>query len=193
MNPTTYLLLALLLLTFSYWVFRRVVKRAYQTRGRLGPVASLLQLFVFVAYFGFAFLYNPGEWFWFWRPSGGATPALQLAGLLLICLGFLVAFGTMGWFGMRKAFGLEAEGLTTTGPYSVSRNPQIIGGYLLVLGSIIQWPSLYALGWGLIYVLIAHWMITTEEEHLAQIFGAEYAAYCKKVPRTIIPKKTINN
>jgi len=32
-------------------------------------------------------------------------------------------------------------------------------------------------------------MATTEEEHLAQVFGEEYQQYCAKVPRYVgIPK-----
>lgn len=187
MNPALYFLLALLLIAYAYWVFRRTVRRDYLVHGRLNSFTSLLQLLVFAAYFGFPLLYLPPEWIWFWRPSGGATPALQLSGLVLICLGFLVAFGTMGWFGMRKAFGLAAKNLTTAGAYKISRNPQIIGGYLLVMGTFVQWPSFYALGWGFMYALIAHWMVITEEEHLTQLFGAEYTDYCSEVPRYIIP------
>lgn len=189
MNPGIYLLLALLFLAFAYWVFRRVVRRDYQNRGQLSSFASLMQFLVFVAYFAFPFLFNPPEWPWFWLPTGGSTRVLQITGLALICLGFLIAFGTMGWFGIRKAFGLQAEGLTMNGPYKYSRNPQIIGGTFLVLGTFIQWPSIYALGWALMYILIAHWMVRTEEEYLLQLFGEEYMQYCSKVPRYIIPIK----
>jgi protein-S-isoprenylcysteine O-methyltransferase Ste14 len=33
------------------------------------------------------------------------------------------------------------------------------------------------------YVLISHWMVITEEEHLLQVFGEEYESYCSEVPR----------
>ena len=89
----------------------------------------------------------------------------------------------MAWFGRGKAFGLKIEGITSQGPYKVSRNPQILGGYLLVIGTAVQRPSLYALGWVLMYALIAHWMIITEEEHLSRQFGEEYQRYCSEVPR----------
>jgi protein-S-isoprenylcysteine O-methyltransferase Ste14 len=112
-----------------------------------------------------------------------ATRAYQLIGLILIGLGFIVAFGTMAWFGIGKAFGLKVEGITRQGPYKISRNPQILGGYLLVIGTAVQRPSLYALGWLLMYALIAHWMIITEEEHLSRLFGEEYQRYCSQVPR----------
>ena len=112
--------------------------------------------------------------------SMGATRR-QVLGLML------VAFGTMGWFGVRKALGLTPEGLTRRGPYSVSRNPQILGGYLLVIGTSLQWPSIYSLGWVLMYAIIGHWMVMTEEEHLRRVFGEAFERYCSKVPRYLGP------
>jgi len=56
-------------------------------------------------------------------------------------------------------------------------------------GVVLQWPSLQAVVWLALYGLISHWMATTEEEHLAQVFGEEYQQYCAKVPRYVgIPK-----
>jgi protein-S-isoprenylcysteine O-methyltransferase Ste14 len=104
-------------------------------------------------------------------------------GLVIIILGFLVAFGTMAWFGIRRAFGLEAKGLIITGPYRFTRNPQILGGYLLVIGVTVQWPSWFAIIWIVLYGVIGHWMVLTEEEHLRTILGEEYMRYCQKVPR----------
>jgi protein-S-isoprenylcysteine O-methyltransferase Ste14 len=183
MNMAAYLILAPLLLLLAYLVFRRIVRRDYKGRGRLSPVSSLLQLLVFLGYFCLPYLYNPPGWELFWRPGASTDPALYVIGLLLICLGFLVAFGTMFWFGMARAFGVRVDGITKAGPYKVSRNPQVLGGYLLVLGVFVQWPSLYALGWLFMYALIMHWMIVSEEEHLLRAFGAEYEAYCLETPR----------
>jgi protein-S-isoprenylcysteine O-methyltransferase Ste14 len=103
--------------------------------------------------------------------------------LILICLGFLVAFGTMAWFGIQRAFGIHIEGLRKSGPYKVSRNPQILGGYLLVFGISLQWPSLFMIGWICMYTIIMQWMVLTEEEHLRNIFGDEYHQYCQETPR----------
>lgn len=189
MNLATYLLLAFLLLLFAYFVFRRIVQRDYLERGKLSPFASILQLLVFCGFFFFPYLFNPPEWIWFWRLSGSWTRYGQLIGFVIVCLGFLVAFGTMAWFGVGKAFGLNVSELTKQGPYKISRNPQILGGYLLVIGTAIQWLSLYSLGWVLLYAIIGHWMILTEEEHLLRTFGEEYERYCLEVPRYLIGPK----
>jgi protein-S-isoprenylcysteine O-methyltransferase Ste14 len=167
-------------------VLRHGVRKEYQEHGRLRTAVSLLQLLIFVAYFGFLAFFNPQSWAWFWQYNGQTPAVLFYGGLILICLGFIIAFGTMAWFGIGKAFGLRAEGLTKTGPYQFSRNPQIIGGYFLVVGTFMQWPSWYAAGWVLIWVLIARWMIASEEEHLRRVFGDEYVGYCSEVPRYVI-------
>jgi len=108
---------------------------------------------------------------------------------LLVCIGIIGSFGTMAWFGIKRAFGMSVDGLKKAGPYKISRNPQILGGYLLVIGTSLQWPSLYMFGWILMYAIIAHWMILSEESHLLQIFGEEYKVFCSEVPRYLLPKK----
>lgn len=183
MRTTLYLILGSFLILFAFIVFRRIVRRDYRLNGQLTVLASSLQLLVFVGYFSFPYLFNPPRWSWFWLLDGPTNPFFQIAGLTLVCLGFLAAFGTMAWFGMRKAFGMSVSGLVQGGPYRITRNPQILGGYLLVLGTALQWPSLYSIGWIILYGIITHWMVLTEEEHLATIFGDEYEQYCGEVPR----------
>lgn len=183
------LVFAILMLVFAHIVFRKIVRRDYLERGKLSAFASILQLLVFCVFFSFPYLFNPPEWPYFWRLDSSGTRYGQWIGLVIICLGFLVAFGTMAWFGIGKAFGLNVSGLTKQGPYKISRNPQILGGYLLVIGTAIQWLSLFSLGWVLLYAIIGHWMIVTEEEYLLQVFGEDYERYCSDVPRYLIGPK----
>ena len=86
---------------------------------------------------------------------------------------------------MRKVahYWLEVDAMIQTGLYRLSRNPQIVGGSLLVIGSAVQWPSWYALGWVILYGAITHMMVLTEEEHLSAVHGEAYARYCERVPR----------
>jgi protein-S-isoprenylcysteine O-methyltransferase Ste14 len=49
-------------------------------------------------------------------------------------------------------------------------------------------PSLFNLGWVLIWAVIGHWMVTNEEIHLLDIFGDEFKAYCDKTPRYLIKR-----
>jgi protein-S-isoprenylcysteine O-methyltransferase Ste14 len=174
MKPLLVACVALILLLFAFVVFRLVVRKAYRSRGKLDLLSSGLQLLVFLCYFCFPYTFAPPAWPWFWRIEGSAPAWLQIIGFVLISLGFMIAFGTMAWFGLGRAFGREVDGLICQGPYNISRNPQVLGGYLLVVGTAFQWPSLYSLGWVLMHALIMHWMVSTEEEHLACIFGQTY-------------------
>lgn len=180
---TIYLSSALLLLVCAFVVFRRVVRNDYMRKGSLSMVASGLELLVFAGLMGFPYLYSPPDWPWFWKLSSSSGFLLGITGFFLIVLGFALAFGTMGWFGLGRAFGRETAGLTREGPYRFTRNPQILGGYLLVIGVAVQRPSWAALGWVLLYAIVGHMMIITEEEHLRSKFGDAYASYCRQVPR----------
>jgi protein-S-isoprenylcysteine O-methyltransferase Ste14 len=178
-----YLASALLLILAAFLVFRVLVQRDYQRHGRLTPLSSALELLVWALFMGFPYLYNPPEWVWFWRRGVPVGPLLRSAGIICITAGLLSAFGTMFWFGLRRAFGLDVNQLVQSGPYRLSRNPQLVFGILLVVGTVILWPSWYAVGWALLYGVIGHLMVLTEERHLRAVYGAEYDHFSAQVPR----------
>jgi protein-S-isoprenylcysteine O-methyltransferase Ste14 len=181
-----FLIFVLLLLAAGYLVFRVIVRRDYLVHGHLTSWSSSLQLLIFAGIMCFPYLFNALDWPWFWMLSGPASPQQEILGLVVILLGFVIAFGSMAWFGIRRAFGIKSQGLVSTGPYRISRNPQILGGYLLVIGVSLQWPSWFAAIWIVLYGLFGHWMIKTEEEHLQKIFGKEYSNYCQRTPRYLL-------
>jgi protein-S-isoprenylcysteine O-methyltransferase Ste14 len=180
-----YLLFTLLLLSMAFLVFNHLVARDYLNKGRLGWYAALMQFLVFAGFFVFPYVYLPMEWSWDWLPNGTWN---RLLALVLISLGMLLAFGTMLWFGLRRAFGLKVEGIVKLGPYRFSRNPQMLGGWLIVLGVFLYYPSLYNLGWVLMWALIGNWMVNQEEIHLHRLFGEEYEIYCAETPRYLFCK-----
>jgi protein-S-isoprenylcysteine O-methyltransferase Ste14 len=186
MPSVVLVVLALLLLVLAYLVFRVLVRSDYAARGRLHPVSSSMQVLVFILFFLAPCLFNPPGWDRFWRAESSSLGVLHLAGLVAICIGLVLAFGTLAWFGIGQAFGVHVEGLRRVGPYRVSRNPQVVGASLLVIGVVLQNPSLYSLGWMLLFLMTLHWMVTTEEEHLHRVFGTEYEQYCSKVPRYLL-------
>ena len=65
----------------------------------------------------------------------------------------------------------------------MTRNPQIVGSALIVIGYAMYWPSWHSLGWVILYAAICHMMVLTEEEHLRRTFAEEYVRYCECVPR----------
>jgi protein-S-isoprenylcysteine O-methyltransferase Ste14 len=175
----------LLLVLAAFLVFRVLVRRDYGRRGRLTPVSSALELLIWALFVSFPYLYNPPEWVWFWRPGVPVSPPLRLVGLICTAAGLLLAFGVMVWFGLRRAFGLQVSELVHSGPYRLTRNPQLVGGALLVVGTVILWPSWYAAGWAVLYGVIGHLMVLSEEEHLRAVYGDAYDSYCARVPRYV--------
>ena len=185
MSAGTYIALALLLAVASLVLFRVFVRTDYREKGRLTPLTSLLQLLIWALLIGFPFLYNPPQWVWFWSAHVPVGTGLRAVGVSAVVAGVLLAFATMVWFGIRRAVGVEVGGLVESGPYRLTRNPQIVGGALTVLGCAVLWPSWYALGWICLYSIASHAMVLTEEEHLRRVFGVVYERYCARVPRYI--------
>jgi protein-S-isoprenylcysteine O-methyltransferase Ste14 len=178
-----YSISVLLLVVVTFVVFRIFIRRDYQRKGRLTPLSSFLELLIWSLYMSFPYLYNPSEWAWFWSQDVPVGAPLRIIGVICIIVGLVLAFGTMLWFGLRRAFGLEVDKLIQIGPYRFTRNPQLVGGSLLVIGAFVLWPSLYALGWVVLYGFVAHMMVFTEEEHLHDVYGEDYVRYCERVPR----------
>jgi protein-S-isoprenylcysteine O-methyltransferase Ste14 len=182
-----YLLCALALVGAAFLVFRVLVRRDYARINRLTPLTGLSELLLWGLVLGFPYLYNPPEWIYFWSDDVPVGTPLRIAGIGAIALGIVGGVGTMFWFGLRRALGQQVDRLVQSGPYRATRNPQLVGGTPMVIGVALLWPSWYALGWVVLYGVVAHMMVITEEEHLHRVFGEEYARYCERVPRYLGP------
>jgi len=103
--------------------------------------------------------------------------------------GFLLVVFSMPFLGQRS-FGRVVGGLHTSGLYRYSRNPQLVGGFLFMVGYALLWPSWQGMLWASLWLVIAHLMVRGEEVHLENIFGDEYRDYCLRTPRYLgLPKK----
>lgn len=115
------------------------------------------------------------------REGGLVWPAL---GLPLVALGFGAALVFTGKLGWRQAFG-KAEGLVTTGPYAISRNPVYVATWFGLIGWALCLPQVAILLplalWALLYVIAPF----LEEPWLQEQFGAPFDAYMAKTPRFI--------
>ena len=78
----------------------------------------------------------------------------------------------------------RATGLVTTGPNAVTRNPMYVG-----MAGLLVTHGLLRGGWGTalpvagFVAVIDRVQIRPEEAALRELFGEEYAAYCRKVRR----------
>lgn len=83
---------------------------------------------------------------------------------------------------MHSSLGLEGE-LITNGPYRVSRNPQYVAIFFIIVGLIFITNSILALISGILGI-IGHVIAPfAEEPWLRDQFGEKYEEYCKKVRR----------
>jgi protein-S-isoprenylcysteine O-methyltransferase Ste14 len=88
-----------------------------------------------------------------------------------------------GWALIHAAKG----GLITSGLYASVRHPQYSGLFLVVIGMLIQWPTIIT---GLMFpVLISVYyrLSKREESEMLARFGDEYRQYRDKIPM-FIPK-----
>jgi protein-S-isoprenylcysteine O-methyltransferase Ste14 len=159
-------------------VFARV-RSDYQSRGRLSTPIAVLQVAYFCGYAlsSYAFLDS--------RLShiGARGILLALAIVLMIC-GLAAVALSMPFLG-RRSFGSKVGSLRTTGIYHYSRNPQLVGSFLFILGYAMLWPSWLGAAWAAVWIWIARLMVKAEEAHLEATFGDEYRRYCWRTPRYV--------
>ncbi|MHC4974791.1 MAG: methyltransferase family protein [Planctomycetota bacterium] len=180
MRPIPYALSALLLLLATLVVFRLFVRHDYRTRGRLTLFSTLLEWLIFFSWGWFTWLDWPAVF-----PSPETGPVLTTLGWIGIAVGMTVLFLTMGHLGFLRSNGLAPDVLRQSGPYRLTRNPQALACGVAVIGYALLWPSWHTLGWVVLYAVMVHAMILTEEEHLLDVHGETYARYRARVPRYV--------
>ena len=164
------------LLATAYFVFDRVCLD-YARRGKLSRTMAALQT-------GYFFIYALSSYAFL----DSNLLRIQVRGIclflavLLMVVGVLTVLASMPILGQRS-FGEQVGKLHTRGIYRYTRNPQLIGGFLFLVGYGWLWPHWLGAIWVLLWLPISAWMVRAEEEHLWRIFGSEYEAYCQAVPR----------
>jgi methanethiol S-methyltransferase len=112
-------------------------------------------------------------------PGDPHTNPLHLVSTLLIAGGFILL--AAAWRVLYEA--QQRHALAVTGPYARLRHPQYAAFVLIMLGFLLQWPTLLTLlmfpvlVW--MYVRLAH----REEREVATEFGGAYARYAATTPR----------
>lgn len=73
--------------------------------------------------------------------------------------------------------------LATTGAYARIRHPQYVAFVLILLGFLLQWPTLLTLLMFPILLVMYARLAVTEEAQMRKQFGAEFDAYTARTPR----------
>lgn len=177
-----------LLLSFGFVLFRYFVPRDYLKQGKLSPLMTLLQALLFFVYGGFPTIYLEKGW-----PEVSVSPLFHVIGVGLVFSGLAFLLYGMLRLGITRSMGCGAPQLIRSGIYSFTRNPQAIACGAYVIGFFILWPSWYAAGWALLFWILIHTMILSEEQHLRRTYGQEYEKYCESVPRYLGKNAFIKN
>ena len=73
--------------------------------------------------------------------------------------------------------------LAKSGPYAHIRHPQYVAFVLILLGFLLQWPTLLTLVMFPILLVMYGRLAITEEAEMRKRFGAEFEAYAVRTPR----------
>ncbi|MBI3024529.1 MAG: isoprenylcysteine carboxylmethyltransferase family protein [Candidatus Tectomicrobia bacterium] len=103
---------------------------------------------------------------------------LHILSSLLIWGGFLLIGAA--WRVLHRA--KRERRVATAGPYGRMRHPQYAGFILIMLGFLLQWPTLPTLLMFPLLVLMYVRLARREEMEALQEFGEGYARYAKGVP-----------
>ena len=77
----------------------------------------------------------------------------------------------------------RAGQLARTGPYARLRHPQYIGFVLIMLGFLLQWPTLLILLMFPVLMVMYGRLSLAEERESAMRFGKDWQDYASQVPR----------
>ncbi|ASL26625.1 methyltransferase family protein [Azotobacter chroococcum] len=106
-------------------------------------------------------------------------------GILHIASYFLLGFGfyllASAWNVLYQA--QRNHRLATTGPYARIRHPQYVAFVLILLGFLLQWPTLLTLIMFPILLAMYGRLAITEEAEMYRQFGAEFEHYARHTPR----------
>ncbi len=117
--------------------------------------------------------------------AGGSTIVYSILHLLsnvIIFSGLIVI--AIGWKGIHSGNGE----LVTSGIYKYIRHPQYSGFVLMIVGFLIQWPTIITLIMAPILLVMYTKLAKKEEKKMVELFGEKYEEYRKQVP-AFIPKR----
>lgn len=106
---------------------------------------------------------------------------LHIASYIFLAYGFILL--SSAWNVLYHA--QRRHALAVTGPYAVIRHPQYIAFVLIMLGFLLQWPTLLTLLMFPILLLMYGRLAIREEAEMCTQFGDVFEEYARRTPRFI--------
>jgi protein-S-isoprenylcysteine O-methyltransferase Ste14 len=104
---------------------------------------------------------------------------LHVGRYVFLALGFYLL--SAAWRVLYEA--QRANRLATTGAYRRIRHPQYVAFVMILVGFLLQWPTLLTLVMFPILVAMYGRLAIKEEREMRERFGAEFDAYAARTPR----------
>lgn len=106
---------------------------------------------------------------------------LHILSAAFIGLGFLLL--SASWTVLHAA--QKAGRLATTGPYRYVRHPQYVAFIAIMLGFLLQWPTILTLLMFPVLVVMYVRLAAAEEREMRTGFGKAYEEYARRIPAWI--------
>ena len=104
---------------------------------------------------------------------------LHIASYALLAYGFYLL--SVSWTVLFAAQGRQE--LATTGPYARIRHPQYVAFVLILIGFLLQWPTLLTLLMFPVLLLMYGRLAVTEEREMQARSGVAWERYAQRTPR----------
>lgn len=118
-----------------------------------------------------------------WLVLFGGGPAMMTV-IHLISNGLVLIGFVIMWKGWKLIHGAKGE-LVTGGPYAYVRHPQYSGLFLVMIGMLIQWPTIITAAMFPVLIFVYYRLSKREEREMMELFGGQYRIYTEKTPMFI--------
>jgi protein-S-isoprenylcysteine O-methyltransferase Ste14 len=109
--------------------------------------------------------------------------AVHFISNMLVIVGFWIM-----WKGWKQIHGAKGE-LVKDGLYARLRHPQYSGLFLVIIGMLIQWPTIITALMFPVLVFVYYRLAKREEKEVIALFGEEYRQYMTNTPMFILKRK----